>query len=221
MRDFPAELGRNFAALVSRDNIKPLVFGGLATAAAFGPQKRLEGFFRDRPKSTYHQIGDVLGNTFFAGPSVGAAFVAGRFSKDPRFRSFSYSLAQGFVVNQSIVGAMKYAIGSERPNHTSFTSFPSGHTSVAFTTAAIASRYYGGKAGIPAYIAAGFVGYSRLDDRAHRLTDVVAGAALGYIVGRTVARRAAFDPARRLNWNFAVPPGGGVGLSLQIRPPWE
>lgn len=220
MRDFPAELGRNFAALVSTDNIKPLVFGGLATAAAFGPQKRMEGFFRDRPKSTYHRIGDVLGNLFFAGPSVGAAFVAGRFSKDPKFRSFSYSLAQGFVVNQSIVGAMKYAIGSERPNHTSFTSFPSGHTSVAFTTAAIASRYYGKKVGIPAYMAAGFVGYSRLDDRAHRFTDVVAGAALGYIVGRTVARRAAFDPARHLNWSFAVPPGGGVGLSLQIRPPW-
>lgn len=215
------ELGRNFAALISTDNIKPLVFGGLATAAAFGPQKQMEGFFRDRPKSTYHEVGDVLGNMFFAGPSVGAAFVAGRFSKNPKFRSFSYTLAQGFVMDQSIVAGMKYAIGSERPNHTSSTSFPSGHTSAAFTTAAIASHYYGKKAGIPAYIAAGFVGYSRLDDRAHRFTDVVAGAALGYIVGRTVSRRAGFDPDRRLNWNLAVPPGGGVGLSLQIRPPWE
>jgi membrane-associated phospholipid phosphatase len=124
-------------------------------------------------------------------------------------------------MDQSIVAGMKYAIGSERPNHTSFTSFPSGHTSAAFTTAAIASHYYGKKAGIAAYIAAGIVGYSRLDDRAHRFTDVVAGAALGYIVARTVSRRAGFDPDRRLNWNLAVPPGGGVGLSLQIRPPWE
>ena len=221
VRDFPVELGRNFAGLISTDNIKPVVFGGFATAAAFVPQKRMEGYFRDHSKPAIHEVGDVMGNLFFAGPAVGAAFVAGRFSEDAKFRSFSYSLAQGFIVDQSIVIGLKYAVSSERPNHESSTSFPSGHTSIAFTSATIASRYYGRKIGIPAYLLAGFIGYSRMADRAHRFTDVVAGAAVGYIVGRTVSRRAAFDPNRRINWNVSVPPGGGVGLSLQIRPPWE
>jgi membrane-associated phospholipid phosphatase len=61
------------------------------------------------------------------------------------------------------------------------------------------------------------VGYSRLDDQAHRLTDVVAGAALGYIVGKTVSRRG--NPDRRLDWNVMVPPGGGVGLTMAIHLP--
>lgn len=221
VRDFPVELGRNFAGLISTDNIKPVLFGGLATAAAFVPQKRMEGYFRDHSKPAIHEVGDVMGDLFFAGPAVGAAFVAGRFSEDTKFRSFSYSLAQGFVVDQSIVIGLKYAVSSERPNHESSTSFPSGHTSIAFTSATIASRYYGSKIGIPAYLLAGFIGYSRMADRAHRFTDVVAGAAVGYIVGRTISRRAAFDPNRRVNWNVTVPPGGGVGLALQIRPPWE
>ena len=43
-------------------------------------------------------------------------------------------------------------------------------------------------AAVPAYLLAGLVGASRLEQDKHHLSDVVAGAALGYIVGRTVVR---------------------------------
>ena len=60
------------------------------------------------------------------------------------------------------------------------------------------------------------MGYARLDDRAHRLTDVVAGAALGYIVGRTVSRRSGFDRNPRVDFGVTVPSGGGAALTLNF-----
>jgi membrane-associated phospholipid phosphatase len=52
----------------------------------------------------------------------------------------------------------------------------------------VAERHYGWKIGVPAYLLAGLVGASRLEQDKHYLSDVVAGAALGYVVGRTVVR---------------------------------
>jgi membrane-associated phospholipid phosphatase len=52
----------------------------------------------------------------------------------------------------------------------------------------VAERHYGWKLGVPAYLVAGIVGASRIDQDKHYLSDVLAGATLGYIVGRTVVR---------------------------------
>jgi hypothetical protein len=49
-------------------------------------------------------------------------------------------------------------------------------------------RHYGWKWGVPAYALAATMGYSRIVRDKHYLSDVVAGATLGYIVGRTTVR---------------------------------
>jgi membrane-associated phospholipid phosphatase len=49
-------------------------------------------------------------------------------------------------------------------------------------------RHYGWKGGLPAYALASAVAVSRLQRDKHYLSDVMAGATLGYIVGRTVVR---------------------------------
>lgn len=82
----------------------------------------------------------------------------------------------------------KYAVSCERPNGQDERSFPSGHTSNAFALAAVVERHYGWKAGIPGYALASLVGVSRLQRNKHYLSDVLAGATLGYVVGRTVVR---------------------------------
>lgn len=60
------------------------------------------------------------------------------------------------------------------------TSFPSGHTSIAFATATSLSlvypRWY---VAVPAYLWAGAVGYSRMYVGAHYPSDVLVGAVLG------------------------------------------
>ena len=46
----------------------------------------------------------------------------------------------------------------------------------------------GKKVTIPAYTLAALVGWARLRDNVHWFSDVLAGATLGYIVGRTTVR---------------------------------
>jgi len=76
--------------------------------------------------------------------------------------------------------AMKSYINRPRPNGGKH-SFPSGHTSAAFTGAAFIQKRYGWNYGAPAYAAAMFVGWSRIQARKHHVTDVMAGAVLGVV----------------------------------------
>ncbi len=217
LKQFPKELLLNFKALVSTDNLVPFAVGAAATAASKIPNGRVEGYFAGKPERMFGEPGEYMGSVWVAAPTVAGMLFLGRKSEDARFRSFTYSLAQGYVINQSIALGIKKVARSQRPNQENSLSFPSGHTASAFTWATTVDHYYGHKAGTLAYLAATYVGYSRLDERAHRLTDVVAGAAIGYIVGKTVSRRA--NPDRRMDWNVMVPPGGGAALSLQFHLP--
>lgn len=65
--------------------------------------------------------------------------------------------------------------------------FPSYHAASTFTLAAVVEEYYGWQWGLPAYALAGLVGWSRIDQREHDLSDVFFGSVLGLVIGKTVA----------------------------------
>ena len=75
---------------------------------------------------------------------------------------------------------LKYAISERRPNGGS-QSFPSGHTSISFSSAEFMHKRYGWEYGVPAYALASFVAYSRVESRQHHPHDVIAGAAIGIL----------------------------------------
>jgi membrane-associated phospholipid phosphatase len=136
-----------------------------------------------------------------------------------RFRAFSYDATQAVLVNSVTTTALKYAVARTRPDGSDRLSFPSGHTSNAFAIAGVANAHYGWKVGVPSYVAASAIGLSRVSRDKHHLSDVMAGAALGYISGRTVLRVNGEPPARRRT--FALQPmtdaqgtGFGMGASL-------
>ena len=74
--------------------------------------------------------------------------------------------------------ALKYSVDEKRPNGKKY-SFPSGHSAIAFSSAEFIRNRYGWESGIPAYLVATFVGYSRIETREHYFHDVLAGAAIG------------------------------------------
>ena len=88
----------------------------------------------------------------------------------------------------AITYALKDAVGKERPDGRSDDSFPSGHTAVAMHAASHLRQRYGLRWGIPAYLAATYVGYSRVYDDRHYENDVLVGAALGLLSARLFTR---------------------------------
>ena len=85
---------------------------------------------------------------------------------------------KSFFTSLGVTYGLKYSIDKKRPNGKEH-SFPSGHTSAAFQGATFIHKRYGLEYGIPAYIGASFVGYSRIETRNHDIVDVLAGAAIG------------------------------------------
>jgi len=86
--------------------------------------------------------------------------------------------ATGFAAAMGLTYALKLSVDKERPNGGDM-SFPSGHAAAAFNGASFIQRRYGWACGLPAYTAAAFVGYSRIQSEDHYLEDVLAGAFIG------------------------------------------
>jgi membrane-associated phospholipid phosphatase len=128
-------------------------------------------------------------------------------------------MAQALIVNSAYTYALKRTVGRTRPDGSDNQSFPSGHASDAFALATVVNAHFGPKAGIPAYLAAGAVGFSRVSKNVHNLSDVLAGATLGYIVGRTVVREDGQAPRKKTHFQLvpaAPPTGTGVGAGVSI-----
>ena len=88
-------------------------------------------------------------------------------------------LAESTAVALGSTVALKYTIHEERPNHRDHYSFPSGHSSVSFSSAEFLRMRYGWEYGIPAYAIATFVAFSRVHAKQHYWHDVIGGAAIG------------------------------------------
>ena len=91
----------------------------------------------------------------------------------------TYQFSKAIAGTIVITYGLKLAINKPRPNRENNYSFPSGHTSVAFASAAFVQKRYGWEYGVPAYLLAGYVGYTRIKATKHDGWDVLAGAAIG------------------------------------------
>jgi membrane-associated phospholipid phosphatase len=82
---------------------------------------------------------------------------------------------------QGTTSGLKLLTRKKRPNGGCCKSFPSGHATSAFASAAFIHGRYGIEFGIPAYLAATYVARSRVQAKKHYVEDVIAGAAVGYL----------------------------------------
>jgi membrane-associated phospholipid phosphatase len=198
--------------LPSRENTTWLGIGAAAALAAHaGDRQVTTSVTGARTFGTGIGSGALIGSMPVQFGSAVATFAIGRMTNNRTVTAVGGDLVRAQLVAQTVSYGLKYSIQRTRPDGTSF-SFPSGHAATTFASATVLQRHFGWKAGIPAYAVASYVAASRIHDSRHYLSDVVFGAAIGMVAGRTVT-------VGRGDARFALTPiaasgGGGVGFTL-------
>ena len=132
-----------------------------------------------------------LGNAEVQAPILVGVCLLGQQSGDETFIAMNRSLIEAYTINGLGTLLIKAVVNSDRPsddwNGGGF-GFPSFHAAGSFTLAAVLDEYYGPRAGVPAVLLSGLISWSRIDERDHDLSDIVFGAAFGWLVGKAVSR---------------------------------
>lgn len=103
--------------------------------------------------------------------------------------------------------ALKQFVREQRPDKSNFRSFPSDTSALAFAPAQFLWDRYGWEYGLPAYAAAIYTGYSRVEAKQHHWYDVAASAGLAFGFSKIFTTR--FTPPG-LRYGAEVSPGGGT-----------
>lgn len=158
--------------------------------------------------NTFFAAGKYIGNTPEQVALSLGTYAYGHFFDAPKVAHLGMDLLQAQILAEMMVEPLKFTVRRERPDGSNNLSFPSGHSAVTFATATVIERHLGWRKSVLAYVIASYVAMSRLHDDKHYLSDVIFGAAVGSIAGRTVVHHAsdywAFTPVSM--------PGGGVAL---------
>jgi membrane-associated phospholipid phosphatase len=211
-------LGEDIKHLPAMQNVYiAAIGGGLAAAAHPGDQafnaKLLSHY---DAVNTFFAPGKYLGNTPEQVAFSLGTYAFGRLRDQPKVAHLGMDLLQAQLLSEILVEPLKYAVRRERPDGSNNLSFPSGHASVTFATATVIERHLGWRKSILAYAIASYVAMSRIHDNQHYLSDVIFGAAVGTIAGRTVVHHQADY------WAFTpvAMPGGGMALMVS-RTKWD
>jgi membrane-associated phospholipid phosphatase len=200
-------LGADFASLGKADTIGILGGGGFAAVIASYSDDRVDQWTLDHPAPSVTAVGRVGGDGWtMAGAAVGT-WVMGRALERPLLTHVGSDLIRAQVLNGVMTRALKIVVDRSRPSGGGH-AFPSGHASASFVSAGVLHQHFGWKGGVPAYAAASFVAWTRVRDRAHWVSDVVFGAALGLASARAVTR--GHDSRAWTVTPVAMPGGGGI-----------
>jgi membrane-associated phospholipid phosphatase len=178
-----------------------------------------------------HLAGSGFAGTFFRpGKYIGAfpvvfgasltTYIVGRGSHVGWAQHLGMDLMEATLLSEGITQGIKVAVRRDRPPRDDGTrakgfSFPSGHASVTFAAATVLQQHLGWKTvAVPTYLVASYVAMSRLHDKRHFASDVVAGATEGIIIGRSVTWH-----GRNYYATPVLMPGGmGVMVALNTAP---
>jgi len=121
-----------------------------------------------------------------------------------------FQLGVDTVVTVGLAYGLKHVIHEQRPDKSDNKSMPSDTSALAFAPANYLWDRYGWEYGLPAYAAATFVAWSRVDAQKHHWYDVAASAALAFGVSKIFTTR--YRP-RGLSYDIG-PTKGGMYASL-------
>jgi membrane-associated phospholipid phosphatase len=145
--------------------------------------------------------GDWMGQLIPNALYVGGMAIASRY-QDPKAHYRAIGMFKATAYSVGVTTVLKYSIREPRiGDHSTRNSFPSGHSTSAFAFSGYVAGEHGWGWGSAALLLSTFTAYSRINDGAHRLHDVAAGATIGWVYGWGIARQ----KKQEMNEAFIVP----------------
>lgn len=205
---------RDFASPITTRAKWALLSGALATGTVVLLRDHLDTPFQrhmatTRPLGKWHRLGDWGGRSYLNAAYVLGMFAASELSADGDvYRDRSLLMLKSTAYTAAWTLALKASVRAPRPgNKNERTSWPSGHTSAAFSFASVVGAEHEWYWGLGAYSLATFTALSRLNDNRHFVRDVLAGATIGisYGLGLYYRNRGSSSETAQLNrpgtWN--------------------
>lgn len=184
----PSKILSDLSNVFSLESLPPLALGTIGTAfdwGAYDTQDTLARRLVQLNVQPLFDFGNFYGEGWVEGGVALGSWSFGALTRDLRLQQFGRDASESLLLATILVEGVKVAVNRTRPDGGS-DSFPSGHSITAFCFAPVMQKYGGWELGIPAYTLATLTAFSRVEGYHHYLSDVIAGAALGIIVGNAV-----------------------------------
>jgi membrane-associated phospholipid phosphatase len=191
-------------------------FAAVTVALGFADEPVQQAALKLRNRNTgVNNISKYVTNFggLYEGYTLAALGAYGLIFKNEKLKTTTLLATQAYITGGAVGSVLKFVSGRTRPSYydagveaepkflgpfskTStdakgkkvYSSFPSGHTTVAFAAATVFASEYKNKPLVPiiAYTAASLIGVSRITENKHWATDVFVGAAIGFLTGKQV-----------------------------------
>lgn len=185
---FPSKIVSDLSHVFSLESMPPLFIGTVGAAfdwGAYDSQNTLAGRLGQLNVQPIFDFGNFYGEGWVEAGTALGSWTFGAVTRDPKLQEFGRDASESLLLATLLVTGTKVAVNRTRPDGSQY-SFPSGHAITAFCFAPVIQKYGGWEMGIPAYALATVTAFARVEGYHHYLSDVIAGAALGVIVGNAV-----------------------------------
>ncbi|MDG2391254.1 MAG: phosphatase PAP2 family protein [Planctomycetaceae bacterium] len=194
---------------------------GLALGMRGSVDDDVREYTRENPRrwGKFSETLGVMGNAEVQVAGIGLLYGYAWHTRDSELMNFTRLLIRSYALTGLSTMAIKAATNTDRPSDSwndGEYGFPSAHVSLSFAIAATVEEYYGPRAGIPAYLTASLIGWSRIDERDHDLSDVVFGAVLGYAIAKSVAGKELRNDSRIRMFPWTDPVANTYGTMFEF-----
>lgn len=210
--------------LIAASGVALLVPGPELDPALLGEiQEQDYGAFRD-----FLRVTNDLGGPKVM-PAAAGIFGISLLTDDTKFQDAAFTSLQSIVYSGLSVYALKYTFGRFRPEEgfgarqfdmfSGNTSFPSGHTATAFALVTPWALYYDTPASYALFALPIGTAVARIAKDRHWPTDVLAGAAIGFLTAKFLSERHMHESKHGEPPVVQISPGlapGAFGLNVRV-----
>lgn len=213
------ELETSVSDLSEPSTLSILAVGTSATALSFLADDAVRDFFKGKNRMDgWRQVGNSYGDYPAQFGLTAFSIAVGVWQSNPELLRFGVADLEALSFTVGTSAALKYSIRRDRPNGQK-RSFPSGHSSQAFATAGVLWNLGHPILSGLSLALGGLTVAARLDSNKHYLSDVVAGATIGFVYGYAFSLHHRSDKEQKTQWILApyLESRRDMGLTLRIR----